>query len=221
MVATSAVVNRSLRKRVTPLLREAGFQKVDARNGWRWREKVVLVFNIRAVGSYFADVTGWPPGSVGVWLGGFYTFGVASSSIKVDKEGRRLPAEYQCHMRSHLECGLDQANRVCALPNPAERARRDIWWLDPDGANSEEVASDIAVSLLEHGVPWYWHISDLETALASVEGERDCFAKFERAAFLARELGDEKRWQKYKALAEAEAQRIGRSANESARHVAS
>src|SRR5215831_1069985 len=173
MSSTSAVVNQSLRKRVAPLLRKAGFQRVDARNGWCWQEKVILVFNIRAVGSYFAGVTGWPPGSVGVWLGGFYAFGPASSSVKLDKVGRLLPAEYQCHMRSHLECGLDQSQRVRSLSNPAERERRDIWWLEPDGSNAEDVASDIGLSFLKGGVPWFEHVTNLEAALALVEGERD------------------------------------------------
>jgi hypothetical protein len=133
MATTSAVVNLSLRKYVTPLLREAGFQKLDARNGWRWQEKLVSVFNIRAVGGYFSRVTRWPPGSVCVWLGGFYTFTHQPVWMKFDKKGRLLPTESQCHIRSHLERGLDQAARVRLLRNP-EQKRKDIWWLEPDGS---------------------------------------------------------------------------------------
>jgi hypothetical protein len=191
------------------LLRDAEFQKVDARNGWHWRDEVVLVFNIRAVGRYFADVTGWPPGSVGVWLGVFYTFGPAWTSIRLDKRGRAQPAEYDCHMRSHFECNLDQNQRLQSLANPAERRRKDIWWVDPGGGNAEEVASDIAVSLLNKGFPWFSQVCNLETALALVEGEHDCLNKFVRAAFLAYKLGDGQRWRRYDSLAKTEAQRIG------------
>lgn len=63
----------------------------------------VWVVNIRAVGHRFSSVTGWPPGSVGVWLGVFYSFIPTVGALKVDAEGRPLPAEFMCHMRSHLE----------------------------------------------------------------------------------------------------------------------
>jgi len=202
---------------VSPLLRDAGFQKVDARNGWRWQDKVILVFNIRAVGNYFSGVTGWPPGSVSVSLGCFYTFLPQWPSIKRDKQGQLQPAEHECHMRSEhechmrseLECGRDQTHLVQSLRNPAERRRKDLWWVDPDGGDAEEVAKDIAMSLFKNGFQWFSRISNLETALASVETRHDCFNKFAKAAFLARELGDTKRWQRFDSLAEAEARRIG------------
>jgi hypothetical protein len=215
MATTSQLVNESLRRYISPLLRNAGFQKVDARNGWHWRDKVVLVFNIRAVGNYFSGVTGWPPGSVGVWLGGFYTFLPHGPSMKRDKQGRLQPAEYQCHMRSHLECGCDQTHLVRSLRNPAERRRKDLWWVDPDGGDAENAAKDIAMSLVKEGFQWFSRISNLDTALALVEAEHDCFNKFVRAAFLARELGDTERWQRFDSLAEVEARRIGRSSDRS------
>jgi hypothetical protein len=200
MASTSALLNRSLRAHVTPVLQQAGFEKVDARNGWRWDKNAVLVFNIRAVGNHFSMVTGWPPGSIGVWLGAFYPF-AASFPVKSDDRGRPLPAEYECHMRSHLDCGLDQTKRAAALQNRAERDRTDIWWVEPDGSNADEVASDVAAALREHGLPWYARVSDLHVALSMVEAERDCPMKFQRAAALAREIGDQQRLQKYQALA--------------------
>ena len=211
MTGTSAIVNRMLRKHVTPILREAGFDKVDARNGWMWRNRVVCVFNIRAVGNYFSDVTGWPPGSVGVWLGAFYTFVPEKTSIKLDAQNRLLPAEYQCHMRRHLDCGINPTQRLQALSNPAEQKRKDIWWVEPDGSNADAVASDIAHSLAEQGLPWFSRVMDLYSALSDIEGERDCYNKFVRAAFLSRELRDKLRWEKYASLAETEAKRIGQT----------
>jgi hypothetical protein len=66
MPSISAIVNRSLRKHVVPLLRETGFGKVDARNGWLWRPKIIWVFAIRAVGGQFNFPFGggWPPCSI-------------------------------------------------------------------------------------------------------------------------------------------------------------
>jgi hypothetical protein len=114
-------------------------------------------------------------------------------------------------MRSHLDCGLDQSSRVRHLSNPEERRRKDIWWVVSDGTNADEVARDIAKSLSEQAFPWFAQASNLESALESVEAMHDCFAKFTKAALLARQLGDDERWRKYDELAEMEARRIGTS----------
>ena len=208
MPITSLVVNRMFRKHVSPVLRDAGFEKVDARNGWLWHNKVICVFNIRAVGRYFSEVTGWPPGSVGVWLGAYYTFIPEIMSVKLDAQQRLLPAEYQCHMRTHLDRNINQPKQQ-ALSNPANRPRKDIWWVEPDGSNAEAVACDIAHSLSGQGLPWFSRVTNLRTSLSEVECQRDCYIKFVKAAFLSREIGDESRWEKYVSLTEAEARRIG------------
>jgi hypothetical protein len=210
MSETTSILNRCLRKHVAPVLREAGFPKVDARHGWLWQGKVVRVFNIRAVGGYFSDVTGWPPGSVGVYLGSFYTFAPVTGSVKLDSQQRPLPTESQCHMRAGLDCGIDQSTKLQSLLNPAEKKRKDIWWVDYDGLNAEAVARDIANVLHEKGLPWFSRTLNLQSALIDTENERDCYNKFVRAAFLAREIGDKLRWGKYASLAEEEAKRIGR-----------
>src|ERR1700722_14081599 len=121
----SAIINKSLRKYVSPELRAAGFQKVDARNGWTWTSDCIRVFNIRALGSYF-----------------YYPFIPRVRPGKSDDKGRILPAEYECHMRSHLGRRMPLPEGVSRLNNPAERKRKDIWWLEPDGSNADEVAID-------------------------------------------------------------------------------
>jgi hypothetical protein len=211
LASASALLNKPLRTVVVPILRDARFQQVDARNGWAWRNDLIWVFNIRAVGSYFSHVTGWPPGSVCTWLGVFFTFAPCPRGIKIDDQGRLRPAEHLCHMRTHLDRGVDQSGWIRRLRNPAERERTDIWWVQPDGENGDEVAGDIAKSLHDHGLPWYARVSTLESALRLVEAEHDCFVKLAKSALLARRLGDDERWRKYDALAETEARRIGHS----------
>lgn len=218
MTSTSAIVNRALRAHVAPILRESGFAKVDARNGWRWLDKMIWVVNVRAVGRYFSEVTGWPPGSVGVWLGVFYAFMPTDYSIKVDDAGRLLPAEHLCQMRSHLECTLDQSRRLARLVNPAERRRKDIWWIEPDGGNAAAVATDIASALKRDGLEWFERHSNLSAVLAEVEAGPDCFAKFDAAALLARELGDRTKLLNYAERADRESQRIGRQLAPKARY---
>jgi hypothetical protein len=210
MASTSAQLNKSLRMLVAPILRDAGFQQVDARKGWSWRNDVIWVFEIRAVGSSFSG-TGWPPGSVCVWLGVYFAFAPRQSEIKIDDKGRLRPKKYCCQMRNHLVCGVDQSKWVQHLGNPAERTRKDIWWVQPSGENVAEVARDIAKSLQNDGLPWYARVSNLENALELVESERDCFRKFAKLVLLAGRLGDDERRRKYEALAEAAARRIGHS----------
>jgi hypothetical protein len=112
-------------------------------------------------------------------------------------------------MRSHLDCALDQEAKVRTLSNPAERHRRDIFWVDADGTNAGVVADAVAAALRADGLAWFSRMASVEAALRDVEASHDCFAKFDKAALMARELGDDERRQRYAALADAEAQRIG------------
>jgi hypothetical protein len=61
MPSTSAIVNRALKMRVTPLLRKIGFDKVEARRAWHWRQDLVWVFTIRAIGGNLGDRILPPP----------------------------------------------------------------------------------------------------------------------------------------------------------------
>jgi hypothetical protein len=220
MPSTSALVNRALKMRVTPLLRKIGFDKIEARRAWHWRQDVVWVFTIRAIGGNLGDRI-WPPSSLLVLLGVFYRFfpqlpphvSASKATLETDHQGGPQPAEHVCHMKAHLESGLDQSLRTHDSNNPAEQRRRDIIWVDPDGANADQAASDIAISLFEYGMPWYERVSNLNEALALVESERDSFSKYSRAFFLAREVGDHAREQRYGELARSEARRIGQSAD--------
>jgi hypothetical protein len=205
----SAIINKSLRKYVSPELRAAGFQKVDARNAWTWTSEYIWVFNIRAVGSYFSAVTGWPAASACVWIGVYYPFIPRVRPGKSDDKGRILPAEYECHMRSHLERRTPLPEGVSRLSNSAERKRKNIWWLEPDGSNADEVANDIAAGVAEVAVPWFREFSDLSHSLSVIEAGRDCSNKFLLAYHLASKVERTDLAGKYKALADAEAGRRG------------
>lgn len=209
MAESSTLINKSLRKHVSPVLREAGFEKVDARNGWAWKPDATLVVSIRAVGRYFGEVTGWPPSSVCVWLGANYSFMPYLRPLKLDPAGRVLPSEHECHMRSHVERRLEQEGRIKTLSNAVEKKRRDIWWFDSNGGNAEEVARDIAECFQNQAVPWFARCLDLDAAFRSIESERDCFTKYVRAAHLAKRIDRVNAHKQYSDLAEKEGKRIG------------
>lgn len=206
MPSLSAIVDRSLRREVSPLLRKAGFQSVAARHAWSWRDDCILVFDVRAVGTHFSQVTRWPPGSVGVSLGVYYPFAepVPASDIKTDRRGRLSPAEYQCHIRADLHRVALEPVRPSALPRYARRAT-DLWWVKPDGSNADEVADDIALALSRKGLRWFDKFSDLGRAYLSVKRERNYLTKYALAFFLAQRLGDKVAAERFHARAAAEA----------------
>ena len=206
---SSPNIDKVLRRYLSPILRESGFSKVNARKSWGWHGHCVWVLNVRAVGSYFSDVTGWPSMSVGVWTGVFYDFiPFEGQSIKVDDRGRLIPEEWYCHMRSHLSCTLDQSAYTKHLSNPAERKRKDIWWLERDGSNMIEAIENIALSFVDEGKPWFEKHTDLQDTFAGIEGEHDCYNKYYRAKYFAEQLGLDEKYMMYAELADKEKDRI-------------
>ncbi len=212
MIST-AEINKVLRKTLSPFLRENGFSVVQARKAWGWHDHCVWVLNIRAVGKYFSQVTGWPPMSVGVSTGIYYDFipeEGRSPYVHVDAQGRLCPDEVACHIRSHLEITLDQQSYQSQLTNLVERRRKDIWWIAPNGENVSRVVEDIADSFMTHGIGWYIYHTDLVNAFSEIERGHDCLIKFYQAAHFARHLGYEAQYQEYLKRLERERERIGR-----------
>ena len=151
----SSEINRVIRDVLSPVLRENGFSRVQARNAWGWHDECIWVLNLRAVGSYFSAVTGWPPMSVEVQLGVYCEFlPPTSGRIKQDIKGELLPTESQCHEHYGLSCWLDQEAYTGRLDNPAEQKRSDLWWIEPDGSNLLAVVEDFKKSFLGEGLSW-------------------------------------------------------------------
>ena len=202
---TSSEINKLLRRHLSPILRDNGFSQVSARKAWGWQNKCVEVLLVRAVGNYFSQVTGWPPMSVGVWAGVYYDF-IPFNGHKppaLDGEGRLLPDISCCHMTLELLCLLDQSRFTRQLSNPAEQTRKDIWWLEPDGSNMVDAVENIALSFVDQGIPWFRRHTNLESAFAEIELEPDCYIKYYRASYLAKELGLEAKHKFYMQLREA------------------
>jgi hypothetical protein len=207
---SSPDIDKVLRRRLSPILREHGFTKVSARKSWGWHTHSVWVLQIRAVGNYFSQVTGWPPMSVCVWTGVYYDFipFTGHTPPKIDSKGRLIPDELYCHMRSHLSCTLDQRVYTKELTLPAERSRNDIWWFETDGSNMTAAVENIAQCFVGEGEQWFPRHTDLPATFASIERERDCYVKYYRAKYFARHLGLDEQYRLYADLAEKEGARI-------------
>jgi hypothetical protein len=209
---TSPDINKLLRRYLSPILRDNGFSKVSARKAWGWRDKCVRVLLVRAVGNHFSQVTGWPPMSVCVWAGVYYDFIPFNGHLPpgLDEKGRLAPDVSSCHLTLDLLCSLDQSQFTHQLFNPAEHERKDIWWLEPDGSNMVDVVENITLNFVDQGIPWLRRYTDLELAFADVELERDCYIKYYRASYLAKELGLEAKYKFYAQLRDEEEVRHAR-----------
>src|SRR5687768_17705550 len=72
---------------------------------------------------------------------------------------------------------------------PAERTRRDIWWIEPDGSNLDAVCLDLAGSFVQQGVPWFESWRTLERALdTSLAEQKDYPARTWRIFAFAKAL---------------------------------
>ncbi len=201
----SPEINKVIRKSLSPILKENGFNKVNTRNNWRWIDQCIWVLKVSAVGNYFSDVTGWSPMSIHVNLGIYYVF-IPSEEDEIKKgiNGELLPKEYQCHLREELNCKLDQSNYISHLDSPAERNRNDIWWVEPDGSNIDEVIKDIGKSFVEDGLNWYINNTDLETAFANIENQHNGYNKYYKAKYFAEYLKHKAKLDMYNHLFEQE-----------------
>jgi hypothetical protein len=204
-------IDKTLRRVVSAVLRDSGFESVSARKSWAWRHDCVWNLTIRGVGGYFSGRTGWPSASLTVWVAVYYPFIPfrGHTPPKLDQKGRLTPSEGHGHFRSHLERSLDQAQYTDRFDLPQERSRRDIWWVGDDEEKLLPVAADIASAIVEQGRPWFARRTDLAEAFRELEAEHDCLDKFYRAKHFAEHLGLSAKVQQYGEQLKAEARRIG------------
>lgn len=205
----SPEINKVIRQILSPTLKENGFDKVNTRHNWGWKDNCIWVLDITAVGKYFSDVTGWSPMSVYVELGIYYDFvPPKDGEIKIGTKGELLPKAHQCQLQKQLYCSIKQSNYTNHFDNPAEQRRNDIWWIEPDGANIEEVLNEIKQSFLSVGLVWLIKYTDLVTAFKEIESEHDSFNKFYKARYFAEHLNDNLKFKEYCHLLEKERKRI-------------
>jgi hypothetical protein len=206
----SPEINKVIRKLLSPTLKENGFSKVNTRNNWGWHGDCIWVLNLTAVGKYFSDVTRWPSMSIHVNIGIYYDFVPPreDDKIKLGSKGEILPKYYDCHLQKELYCNLDQSKYTKRLPNPAERERNDIWWIQPDGSNINKVLEDIRESFLNDGLTWLRKYTDVRTAFSEIEKEHDSYLKFYKIRYFAEHLNDNEKLEEYNKLFEQEKKRI-------------
>ena len=97
----SKAVNKEIRARIWPLLKDIGFSRFTPRTAWRYRGDKIDVLNFQSFNSYNASVLGITSFSFCVNLGSFLNYVPSKWPVKV-KDGHPIPNEAECHFRRRL-----------------------------------------------------------------------------------------------------------------------
>ena len=107
----SKVVNREIRDRIWPKLREHGFGTFSSRSAWRYGPDRIDIVNFQSFNAYNAGVIGCTTFSFVVNVG-CYLLAILPrfepSRIKENK-GHLMPEDYACHFRAQLSPAIPQA----------------------------------------------------------------------------------------------------------------
>ena len=115
------------------------------RTAWRHTPGRIDVVNFQSFNDYLASAVGVTTYSFGLNLGQYLRCVPPDDfAIKVRK-GLLAPQEWDCHLRVHPQRRLDQPELV----------RRDIWFIDPEGAYLEAAIRDVRAVILDVGVGWF------------------------------------------------------------------
>jgi hypothetical protein len=180
---------------IWPLLRDHGFDKFHDCGAWRHRDRRIDVIYLRFFSKPDSMKWGVTPFSFALEAGVYFPFIPPVNPLQIKAEdGEMLPQEVDCHIRrGSIERGLKQ--RKNRIPN--------IWCVEPDGSNIEEILKDARAQLIELAVPWFGqfdnlpHVSELltKTQRAAFRGDLELNAhgiSSHTPGFLALELGQ---WQ--------------------------
>jgi hypothetical protein len=159
----SKTVNSHIKKRIWPLLRDAGFKVFTSRTAWRHGADRIDVLNFQSFNSYNAGVLGCTTYSFSVNLGCFLLAippQYEPSRMK-SKDGCLLPQEYECHFRGQLARSFEQP----------ELKRPDIWYIDPGEKYLGWSMTDVAGLIGSRALPWFQKFADPEFALSVLLNE--------------------------------------------------
>lgn len=139
------------------MLRDASFSQYTSRSGWRYSPVKIDVLTFQSFNSYLADALGCTTYSFGIRLG--CSFEAIPRRERTKRKGRLLlPAEFECHFRAPL---------LKTIRQPILE-RRDVWSIDPSGANLDAVIEDARKVVVENGLPWFNRFGDLHEVLRTL-----------------------------------------------------
>ncbi|QCI95965.1 DUF4304 domain-containing protein [Novosphingobium sp. EMRT-2] len=150
----SKAVNKEIRARIWPLLKDIGFSRFTPRTAWRYRGDKIDVLNFQSFNSYNASVLGITSFSFCVNLGSYLNYVPSKWPVKV-KDGQPIPNEAECHFRRRLMRSVTSLGKEHA----------DIWNVDEQGRNLLWCIQDVAEQLPDVEA-WFDRLADKSEVLA-------------------------------------------------------
>ena len=164
----SSVVNKEIKAVIRPLLKDAGFTQFTVRTAWRYAGERIDVVNFQSFNSYLANSVGCTTFSFGVNLGCSFNAIPRNKRAKL-KDGFFRPEEYECHFRLQLQKTIRQS----------DLNREDVWFVDSQGQNLNEVMEDARQEIRNTGLSWFNRFHDgnevLRTLLEDSESRTKTF----------------------------------------------
>jgi hypothetical protein len=150
----SKAVNREIRGRIWPLLKDVGFSASTARTSWRHSADSVDVVNFQSFNKYNADVLGVTTFSFAVNLGTYLRYIPPQWPPKRVKEELPYPEESECQFRARLK------------PTTSMQSGGDdtIWVIEKDGRNLSWCIQDVAQQI-NSALAWFERLRDKNEVL--------------------------------------------------------
>ena len=166
MSAQNRAVTRALRQRFRPRLAAAGFQDFTGRKAWRRTGDVVEVVNVQGIGGY-TDVG---VGSTSFSFGVFAAVRYPECQAWGPDAGRYTarPDYPDCTFLVVLGKGLRQPDAFHPWGREVGEDRADVWAVDEDLSNVEDVVEDAAHAFVTAGLPLLAEFSSPERAYAAL-----------------------------------------------------
>ena len=189
----SNTVIRSIRKSIIPLLKENEFSVFTSRSAWRYRENTINVINFQSFNSYLASIVECTTFSFAVNLGVYIRcIPWIQSSQTNERSNQPRPEEYACHIRRRLRKSVIQPKKI----------PQDIWRIDENGDNLEEMIADARSAIESEAFAWFERFEDLDEVLRTVIndeedmngttgfGRPDCFVRKHIIGYVSLEKGN-------------------------------
>lgn len=149
----SKAVNREIKGRIWPLLKNIGFSRFTPRTAWRYCDDKIDVMNFQSFNAYNASVIGITTFSFCVNLGSFLNYVPPPWPPKV-KDGDLIPNEAECHFRRRLKRSV----------TPRDKEHADVWNVDGKGRNLLWCIQDVAEQLPD-ATAWFDRLADKSEVL--------------------------------------------------------
>jgi hypothetical protein len=160
----SKAVNKAIKAKIWPVLKQAGFSAFTSRVAWRFCADRIEVIEFQSFNSYNASIIGVTTFSFSVNIGMFPLYVPPQWPPKV-KDGKLLPSQAECPFRGSLERSIQSEIKTTA-----------IWPVNADGNNLGWCIQDV-LSQLPNAFNWFANLSSKERVLQVLTSEIEDMVK--------------------------------------------